>query len=189
MSVPRLGRMPIGWIDKRLSQYLSHHTSRHNCIATLIYLCYIFSMCENSDCILNTYVCDGYTDCSDNNADEIYCNEAEYQLINNYLICNPFYISDFSRGESCFPIDVLTNKLLLNLRTQFTQYNTEHNAKIKYKTTCTSSDSDIYRLSKVCMFERDIYGNPAHCRNTEHLKFCQDHSCPGTLFSTLPFSK
>ena len=135
-------------------------------------------MCRNKICILNSYVCDGYTDCFDKAADEVACIKPENQLINNYLTCNPFYISDF--GESCFPIYVVTNKLLLNLRTQFTQYNIEHNANMKYKTTCTPSVSEIYCPSKVCMFERDIYGNPVHCRNTEHLQFCQDHACPGS---------
>ena len=136
-------------------------------------------MCGDQACILNVYVCDGYTDCVDSDDDETVCARKDYQLINYDMTCNPFYVRDYTVGESCFPIHTAANNVLLDLTTQYTQYHTEHNMPIQHLVPCTSSSDQVYQMSKTCMFERDIYGNPVHCSNTEHLQFCPDHVCPG----------
>ena len=136
-------------------------------------------MCGDQACILNVYVCDGYTDCVDNNDDEFFCSRRDDQLVNYDMTCNPFYVRDHTVGESCFPIQAVANNVLLGLTTQFTQYHREYNMHIKHLVACTSSNAQVFQMSKVCMFERDIYGNPVHCSNTEHLQYCPDHVCTG----------
>ena len=54
-------------------------------------------MCDNGDCVSNSWVCDGYNDCLDN-SDEIHCSSSENGkklividmliIVNSYLISN-----------------------------------------------------------------------------------------------------
>ena len=62
--------------------------------------------------------------------------------------------------------------------TQFNQYTT-HCVKDDLSTTlCDYGSSECYLADRVCSFERDIYGNPVHCSDTGHLRFCKSHQCP-----------
>ena len=44
---------------------------------------------------------------------------------------------------------------------------------------CAFGDTgSCYPNEKICVFERNIFGTPLYCSNTEHLEQCHDHQCP-----------
>ena len=45
-------------------------------------------------------------------------------------------------------------------------------------TLCRVASQECFLQYTRCLFERDIYGSPVHCKSTEHLKFCALHECP-----------
>ena len=38
--------------------------------------------------------------------------------------------------------------------------------------------TECFLSDMICMFERTLYGDPAHCGGTNHLKYCKHHECP-----------
>ena len=45
---------------------------------------------------------------------------------------------------------------------------------------CDFHLTECFQSDRICMFERTLYGDPAHCRGTNHLKYCKHHECPDT---------
>ena len=43
---------------------------------------------------------------------------------------------------------------------------------------CDSFREERYLKEKICVFERNIYGDPSHCLDTEHLRHCMKFQCP-----------
>ena len=43
---------------------------------------------------------------------------------------------------------------------------------------CNTYDGNCYSIEKQCLFERNIYGEPKSCNNTEHLRYCHPFDCP-----------
>ena len=43
---------------------------------------------------------------------------------------------------------------------------------------CNNIQKTCFNIEKQCLFERDIYGNPVSCTNTEHLRNCHPFECP-----------
>ena len=44
---------------------------------------------------------------------------------------------------------------------------------------CNSFREHCYHKSKICVFERDLFGEPLYCPDTENLRHCEKHTCPG----------
>ena len=45
-------------------------------------------------------------------------------------------------------------------------------------TYCNSFRGERYLKGKICVFERNVYGDPLHCIDTEHLRYCMNFQCP-----------
>ena len=66
-------------------------------------------------------------------------------------------------------------------KTVFNQYTTECSNDRLLTTLCDFGSSECYSPNKICTFERDIYGNPVHCSDTQHLRYCASHECPNAF--------
>ena len=149
-------------------------------------------MCASKTCVLNQYVCDGKIDCPTDHADEEDCQPNHNNQTGGlkYTICLPFYIRHSALNTSCVPIyTLLLHKyVVLHSKTQFNQYQHRFQTRrSKNKVGLCSSAQDTYPIGKICVFERDIYGNPAHCTDGEHMLFCKKHACPGENNEQLSF--
>ena len=65
--------------------------------------------------------------------------------------------------------------------TVFNQFITQCSNDSLQTTLCNYGSSECYSPHKICTFERDIYGNPVHCSDTEHLRYCASHQCPNAF--------
>ena len=66
----------------------------------------------------------------------------------------------------------------LNRITQFNQYSSDCDDDSLVKPLCDYGSSECFSADRICTFERDIYGDPVHCSDTEHLRYCASHECP-----------
>ena len=62
--------------------------------------------------------------------------------------------------------------------TQFNQYTTHCSNDKLLTTLCDYESFECFTPERICSFERDIYGDPVHCTDTGHLRFCKTHECP-----------
>ena len=62
--------------------------------------------------------------------------------------------------------------------TQFNQYTTNCSNDKLLTTLCDYGSSECFTPDRICSFERDIHGDPVHCTDTGHLRFCKTHECP-----------
>ena len=66
---------------------------------------------------------------------------------------------------------------------QYSNYNTANpgNSSIPCRyghSLCTYYRTECFLRHKRCIFERDIFGEPVHCSDTEHLTYCGRYQCP-----------
>ena len=144
---------------------------------------YLYSQCLDGLCVLNIYLCDGLSDCKDqSDEDNDLCKTFLETSMNTALMgynhnirCLQFHI--YNTFHLC--IQIYTDTFNFETITKFTEHK---NIKISDTTVsnslCRYQDDESYLSSKICMFERDASGDPVHCHNTEHLKFCENHKCP-----------
>lgn len=45
-------------------------------------------------------------------------------------------------------------------------------------TLCNNFAKHCFPQHEVCVFARDLKGDPLHCPDTEHLRYCEHHQCP-----------
>ena len=62
--------------------------------------------------------------------------------------------------------------------TQFNQYSSDCDGESLLKPLCDYGSRECFSADRICTFERDIYGDPVHCSDTEHLRYCASHQCP-----------
>ena len=87
--------------------------------------------------------------------------------------------------SGCLPYR-LNSTTFFCLYLEQTLWNTTHVTKFnQYTTQCTRDaalcdygSEECFSPDRFCMFERNIYGGPVHCSDTEHLRFCKSHQCP-----------
>ena len=60
----------------------------------------------------------------------------------------------------------------------YTERTTDNGIQLFYNNVSRFYEEVCYLDYKRCAFERNIQGNPVHCRTTEHLQYCADHQCP-----------
>ena len=77
-------------------------------------------------------------------------------------------------------LDVYNTQILWepNRLTQFNQYPSQCHGESLLKPLCDYGSSECFSADRICTFERVIYGNPVHCSDTEHLRYCASHECP-----------
>ena len=134
----------------------------------------------DGSCILSAYVCDWTFDCPDK-SDESECDVFHtFVLPNNYYDC----FNIWSNGDVCFhTYNVFTNTYM---STQFEQHFKDNTAIPENSSIpcpnrhslCTYYHAECFLRHKRCIFERDIFGEPVHCSDTEHLTYCEHYQCP-----------
>ena len=139
--------------------------------------------CTNGSVILNYYDDTGNTVCTD-----LKYKDAKTATKNDYDFSN--LLSMRLTESMCLRFLLYTSKqicvstfhtpILWDSKrvTQFNQYKTDCDKDNLLTTLCDYGSSECFTLDRICSFERDIYGDPVHCTDTGHLRFCKTHQCP-----------
>ena len=104
-----------------------------------------------------------------------------FTTLYNTLIIEPLCVRLYTSDLMC--LNTVHRPILWDPKrvTQFNQYTTECTYKKDgnlLTTLCDYSSSECFLPDRICSFERDIYGDPVHCTDTGHLRFCKTHKCP-----------
>ena len=82
--------------------------------------------------------------------------------------------------NSCVPVHTIIDSTeYTDVVTQFDQYFGPWKCLEEGTALCNFHDFECYPVHKRCVFERDIYGDPVHCRLAEHLEQCEEDQCAG----------
>ena len=127
-------------------------------------------MCKNGSSMFNQYVSNDNDNCM------------QEPIKNN---TNPLEEAIPLLLSGCLPYR-LNSTTFLCLYLEQTLWNTAHVTQFnRYTTQCTGEaalcdygSEECFSPDRFCMFERNIYGDPVHCSDTEHLRFCMSHQCP-----------
>ena len=144
---------------------------------------YIFScsFCKNGSMILNQHVPLKSKECSSPYQNVV--NDSKTKDLNFTKLlkhvdegCLIFELYDF--GHIC--IEAYSTQMSWDEKriTQFNQYTTQCSFNSVSMSLCAYGSSECFSPDSICSFERDIYGQPVHCSDTEHLQFCKSHECP-----------
>ena len=147
--------------------------------------------CSDGTCILSQYVCDNESDCPDN-TDEVACKNVcnnQTDCFDNCPInscsCNIPYIQSDNR---CIPsYRMYPPPPLVEVYTYSQNYT---NRCPQSWSKCTNSlFSSCVPNQKVCVFERNLHGDPLYCNNTEHLEHCAEkkQGCPSMFRCPLSY--
>ena len=142
------------------------------CVCACVYVCLFFSKLKDSSCML-----------SHNVEDAMLFRESEFYKNDFYLEAElHFYeLQKFFKTKSIYysyeinsqKITVFTTELLLN-----ESQNRSEGTCPKSYSLCNHYENKCFPSHKRCVFERDMYGEPLHCDDTTHLRFCSYHKCP-----------
>ena len=80
--------------------------------------------------------------------------------------------------DVCLDVYNIPIKLEIQRVTQFNQYSSDCDSDSLIKPLCDYGNGECFSADRICTFERDIYGDPVHCSDTEHLRYCASHQCP-----------
>ena len=138
-----------------------------------------FSTCSDGSCILSVYVCDWRIDCPDE-SDEFHCEVFDIILMSSDYYC----FNIWNNGDVCFETHNVSTRPYTP--TQFEQYSYDYitipdNSSIpclEGRSLCTHYRTECFLRHKRCIFERDLFGEPVHCVDTEHLTYCEHYECP-----------
>ena len=147
--------------------------------------------CMDGTCILNYYKCDGDVDCLDGD-DETYCATActlGYNCLmdcsSSQCICHIPYVKFLGR---CMILSFVLFIRSTDKRSIDSLHHPTFRISSDHRTcwqqgwaSCADGSTFCYPMELRCTFQRDIYGDPMYCPNTEHLRYCYTHECP-TMF-------
>ena len=85
-------------------------------------------------------------------------------------------VSDCVEGQDETNLSIMLMTPLFTMSTL--KLNTDYPCERGYS-LCNPFEQQCYPSSFICVFGRDIYGQPLHCSDTEHLRHCENHVCPG----------
>ena len=129
---------------------------------------------------MKAYICDGSQQCQLNHKEQD-CETQRKFTLQRIVVRNCVSIHIDSKEAECLPTDPLKFKKI-NPLNHFNQYLFPKAFKLEDcpdgMALCKVGNQECFLQYKRCMFERDIYGSPVHCKSTEHLKFCALHECP-----------
>ena len=142
--------------------------------------------CTDGTYILSHYKCDKRQHCGDN-SDEKSCpwnREPSYDWDQENHLFRMF----IENKGSEIPLYEWYNALKLNMLEYKTQYPWIHREQYNVQDlgACPSrwsrcspgNNSQCYPNEHVCVYERDIYGDPLYCANTANIKDCPTSSLP-----------
>ena len=131
--------------------------------------------------ILNHYYTEDDAVCLDTY--DTYAEQSDSYLSNvlNTASIEPLCLQLYTSEQIC--LDTFNTPVMWDPKrvTQFNQYTTRcsyDNSSNLVTTLCDHGCSECFFPDRICSFERDIYGDPAHCTDTGHLRFCRSHECP-----------
>ena len=144
--------------------------------------------CEDGTYILQHYYCDKTQHCEDN-SDEKFC---PWSRGKNNVNRKTFSFLFITHHGVMIPLYEWYAALKLRLLKYNTQYpmitRRTHNVQnmgacpIGWSRCSKNNDSQCYPNEHVCVYERDIYGEPLYCANTANIKDCPTtllkHICP-----------
>ena len=145
--------------------------------------------CLDGVCILNYYRCDNIIDCLDG-SDEMECNNICTSTTDCFMDCKSTecscsfnYIQYSNRCEAVhWRYDEwlsMSNSHINRIeKTQQHRFNRELSSPSEWALCISGETGSCYPNEKICVFERNIFGTPLYCSNTEHLDQCYDHQCP-----------
>ena len=129
-------------------------------------------------------MCDGIVDCKDE-SDEAYCSDIFFsELMKIGSVYDPssdcLFVGIPDVSYRC--IELYGSKRLVIDLNHYNQYDVkptaEHAGCPTHYSLCDFHLTECFLSDKICLFERTLYGDPAHCRDTNHLKYCKHHQCP-----------
>ena len=157
----------------------------------------ILHQCENKNYIFLISICDRSFSCSDSN-DDLVCSSicssgeqcAKKCKINDGCTCSADYFQCFLGGcvdkmlicdgvINCYSDDsdeVGCSDIYPKFWISALDYSVAYTDD-SY-TYCNSFREERYLKAKICIFERNVYGDPLHCLDTEHLRHCMKFQCP-----------
>ena len=153
--------------------------------------------CLNGVCILNQYRCDNIIDCLDG-SDETECYNICTANTDCFIDCkspecNCLY-NYIQYGNRCKAVYWRYHELLSISNSHMNQFEKSQQHRFNRELSCPSEwalctsgeTGSCYPNEKICVFERNIFGTPLYCPNTEHLDDCHYHQCP-TQFKCTTF--
>ena len=144
--------------------------------------------CDDGTCILGHYQCDGIQHCI-SNSDEIGCSwQTQSPTAHHRYHQKMMWLQD--TNDELVPLYkwYLQNKIAIHMQAaeDFSENINvmDNGCKIGWS-RCSHRDNLCFPNAHVCVFERDIYGNPLYCDAGENVKSCTSFTlealCP-TMF-------
>ncbi len=189
-------------------QYRSDHTSFQRAEGFLVcindkhqyVLDSILFACETGGFVSDIHVCDGVTDCPNDNSDEKVCTCSGFErkthkycttLITREAQCSQLHFSTYF--ASCEPFvsiwDIMlkikerrttrmkfNNKGICSVQI-FANTRTDTSCSSKTELRCSRGHDTCYNISSICVYKLNICSHLIPCRNGGHLQNCKEFHC------------
>ena len=155
-----------------------HQCKNRNYISLLNICDRRFSCGDISDDLICSSICSSGEQCAVQCSiqDGCTCSADYFQCffggcVNKMLICDGVINCYYDDSDEVGCSDVYPRFWISLL-----DYSVSHNDDAY--TYCNSFWDERYLKAQICVFERNIYGDPLHCLDTEHLRHCMKFQCP-----------
>ena len=152
--------------------------------------------CTTGGCVPYSFVCDGATNCRDA-SDELCLDINDYVIsitisdiisikaeISGNNLCLGFRCSDGLCIHSYLVNDLIPDCSLAE--------DEDHSIEIKYRDTkytcqtkldmpCAPNHSTCFKFYQLCVYDINVFGQAAYCRDAAHIRDCDDVQCTNTF--------